>query len=108
MQVSDPTAQEIASSAMLQVETTRCATASAIASLIVVCDCSNLSVGHHRVQKFLARAEELLKDDPQAMKAVERLNAAAEKVSTVRCAQSLTSRDGSRYTNVCKPCSACR
>lgn len=32
------------------------------------------------VQKFLARAEELLKDDPKAMEAVERINAAAEKV----------------------------
>lgn len=41
------------------------------------------------MQKFLTRAEELLKDDPQAMKAVERLNAAAEKVRAVLGVQSL-------------------
>lgn len=48
------------------------------------CTCPNHSLSHASVQKFLARAEELLKDDPQAMKAVGRLNAAAEKVRSAR------------------------
>eukprot|EP00892_Ulva_mutabilis_P011985 jgi/Ulvmu1/9159/UM005_0257.1 len=34
--------------------------------------------------KFLTRAEELLRDDPKAMKAVERVNAAAEKVKSIQ------------------------